>query len=340
MKSNDWYMPAEWEEHKGTILVWPSNIETWGETINNVQSSIIELMKVISEFEKVFVTVKDAQTKYLLNNTIKSERIKNVSVLEITNNDSWVRDFGPNFVLNRKDKSKPAINNWRYNAWGGKYPPWEDDLIYTNKFAEISGYKDIFDIDMILEGGSIDVNGEGIVLTTKSCLLNKNRNPEMTMSEIEANLKKYLGVNEIIWIDEGIAGDDTDGHIDDFMRFVDKNNIVCCYEENKNDENYHVLDKAYNELINNSVIKESEIKVHKIPMPSPKYYKEIRIPASYANFYFVNGGLVVPVFDDTKDLEVLDFIQSLRPDLKVVGVNGIDFVVGLGGIHCLTQQVY
>ena len=336
-------MPAEWAKHLGTLIAWPTNPETWEGTEKEIRSAIAGLAAEITLHEELYITIKTSDSKeeiidYLRKNNAMMER---VTLLDIPNNDSWTRDYGPNYVCREENGGAEwAINRWGYNAWGGKYPPWTQDNDFKSAFAEWIGCPELREPGMILEGGSIDVNGEGIVLTTKSCLLNPNRNPALSQPEIEKRLKKYLGVEDIIWIEEGIAGDDTDGHIDDFVRFIDTRNIVCCYEENRQEENFKALDEAYNTLLHHPVLKNRGISVHKLPMPGPKYFRDFRIPASYANFYFVNGGLLVPIFNDPMDEKVIGFLQSFRPDLKVKGIPGLDFVRGLGGIHCLTQQIY
>lgn len=343
MDKRRYSMPAEWAKHLGTLIAWPTNLETWEGTEKEIQSAVAFLAAQITLHENLYISVKPSDSKtsileYLRKNKAQMEK---VTFLDIPNNDSWTRDYGPNYVCREENGVVTcAINNWGYNAWGCKYPPWTEDNDFKNSFAEWIGCDELRQPGMILEGGSIEVNGEGLVLTTKSCLLNPNRNPSLSMTEIEKHLKKYLGVEEIVWIQEGIAGDDTDGHIDDFARFIDAKNIVCCYEENQQDENFKALDEAYQTLVHHPVIKSRGIAVHKLPMPAPNYFGNFRIPASYANFYFVNGALFVPTFNDPRDEKVISFLQSFRPDLKVKGIPGIDFVRGLGGIHCLTQQIY
>ena len=343
MDKRRYSMPAEWAKHLGTLIAWPTNSETWEGTENAIQNAVAFLAAQITLHENLYISVKISDSKPLILEALRERgaQMEKVILLDIPNNDSWTRDYGPNYVWREENGVITyAINNWGYNAWGGKYPPWTEDNDFKNSFAEWIGCPDLRQPGMILEGGSIEVNGDGIVLTTKSCLLNPNRNPSLSQAEIEKRLKKYLGAEEIVWIDEGIAGDDTDGHIDDFARFIDAKNIVCCYEENQKDENFKALDKAYQTLVHHPVIKSRGIAVHKLSMPGPKYFTDFRVPASYANFYFVNGALLVPVFDDPMDEKVIAFLQSFHSDLKVKGIPGIDFVRGLGGIHCLTQQIY
>lgn len=340
---SEYYMPPEWSRHRGTLIAWPSNAETWEGIEKEIRDSAAQLGALISNAEEVFISVKPSDSKSEIESLLGKHGAnhKNIKLLDVPNNDSWTRDYGPNYVCREKgDKLEYAINNWAYNAWGGKYPPWDDDLKFKARFAESIGCKKIIQPEMILEGGSIDVNGDGVVLTTKSCLLNKNRNPRLNTNEIELRLRKFLGVHDIIWLGEGIAGDDTDGHIDDFVRFVKNDVIVCCFEEDQSDENHVPLSEAYNTLCSHEVVRENKIRIVKLPMPSPKYFRDFRVPASYANFYFINGAMIVPTFDDPNDLKAMKVFAGLRPDLKITGIPGINFVRGLGGVHCLTQQIY
>ncbi len=334
-------MPAEWEKHRGTLLAWPSNPETWEGLLEEVGRSHAFLMARLSEAETVYLSLKPTDDRKKITSLISSfgGNLKQVHFLDIPNNDAWLRDSGPNYVFS-VDSQEIAINDWGYNAWGGKYPPWDEDEKLTGRFASFIGCKTVFRPGMILEGGSIDVNGKGVVLTTRSCLLNKNRNPKLTQAQIEENVKSYLGVQKIVWLGEGIAGDDTDGHVDDFARFMKEDTIVCSFEENTKDENHAPLREAYEQLCIETDLKGRKFKVVKLPMPSPKYFQDFRIPASYANFYFANGCVLLPTFKDPMDKVAVRILSKLRPDLKIVEVPGLDFVRGLGGVHCLTQQVY
>ncbi len=343
-----YFMPAEWEKHRGTLLGWPSNVDTWEGLLEEVGKSHSFLMARLSEVESVYLSLKPDDDRKKIASLISSfeGNLKRVHFLDIPNNDAWLRDSGPNYVFS-KDRKEIAINDWGYNAWGEKYPPWDEDEKLTTRFAEWIGYQKLFRPGMILEGGSIDVNGKGILLTTKSCLLNKNRNPKLNQAEIEDRLKKYLGIQKIIWLNfnpaldlVGIAGDDTDGHVDDFARFVSEDTIVCSFEENKKDENYMPLSEAYEQLCVETDLEGNLFKVVKLPMPAPKYFQGFRIPASYANFYFANGCILLPTFKDPMDKVAVRILSKLRPDLKIVEVPSLDFVRGLGGIHCLTQQIY
>lgn len=338
-----YYMPAEWETHKGTIVAWPSNKQTWQGVYSEVENSMASMVAVISRYEEVYLSLKPTDNKNQIMEMIlnKNANEANILLLDIINNDSWTRDYGPNYLFSKDKKHlEIAVNNWGYNAWGEKYPPWKEDAKFARRFAQWMGCKSIFDHDMILEGGSIDVNGNGVLLTTSNCLLNINRNPHLRRDDIENNLRKYLGVEDIIWLKDGIVGDDTDGHIDDFARFISPEKIICCSESNKSDDNYEILNDAYSLFLNSSIIKKHDIEVVLIPMPSPKFYENIRLPLSYANFYFINGAILVPIFDDPLDDAVLEMFAKQLPSIEVIGIKGLPFLRGLGGIHCLTQQVY
>jgi agmatine deiminase len=249
--------------------------------------------------------------------------------------DVWFRDYGPIFVKNQHRQL--AMVHWIFNSWGNKY----SELLKDRKIPLViqkSTQLPCFEPGIVLEGGSIDVNGKGTLLTTEQCLLNKNRNPTLSKGEIEKYLKDYLGVDHIIWLKNGIAGDDTDGHVDDFARFVNPTTVACVYENDKNDENYAIL-KENLEILQGATDQGGEkLSVIKLPTPGCVGEPGKRLPASYANFYIGNEVVLVPVFEHENDQVALAIIQNLFPKRKVAGVNCVDFVYGLGTIHCITQQ--
>jgi len=250
--------------------------------------------------------------------------------------DVWIRDYGPTFVINRALR-QGAMVRWEFNAWGGKY----DNLVADGKIPALMNRwleLPVFAAGIVLEGGSIDVNGKGTVLTSRSCLLNPNRNPKLTEYDLEDLLKKYLGVVKVIWLNKGIAGDDTDGHIDDIARFTSPSTIVCAYEENPDDENYDNLKENYDLLLQATDQEGKPFTVVKLPMPAPVHAGEERYPASYTNFFIGNGVVVVPVFSDPHDTEAIRILENLFPDRKVVGINARAMVEGFGTFHCATQQ--
>ncbi len=325
-------MPAEWERHKATWLSWPKDPATFPpEIIESVENSYVKMIRTLTEGEKVNLLIDDEETKEKVSSLLVD--MTNVNYYTIKSCDVWIRDYGPIFV---KNKDVAAVK-WIFNAWGEKY----DELIGDNetgiKVAKTTAFT-IFEPDMILEGGSIDVNGIGTCLTTRQCLLNKNRNPRMNLSEITERLKKYLGITNVVWLESGVAGDDTDGHIDDVARFVNKNTIVCMVEENRDDENHDTLEKNHNTLQEASDQEGRKFNVIPIQMPKPIDADEGRLPASYANFYIGNSAVLVPTFNDPNDSRALSTLKELFPDRKVVGIDCRSLVYGLGTIHCVTQQ--
>jgi len=332
------YMPAEWHVHKATWLAWPHNELTWPERIEKLEENYIEIVKALHTGEIVNVLVNDKKSEDKVKGLLSKAGIDlgNVIIHKIQTGDAWIRDYGSNFLISRKDK-KIVMNDWNFNAWGNKYEHSEQDDIIPLKINKILNLK-LFSPGIILEGGSIDVNGNGSILTTKQCLLNKNRNPHLSQEQIESYLKKYLGVSNIIWLNRGIEGDDTDGHIDDIARFVDEKTIACAYEENKSDDNFSALDENFKILESAKSENGKRFSIVKLPMPEPVYSDGMRLPASYVNFYIGNKAVLVPTFSQKNDKIAMDILQGLFPRLKIVGINCLDMVYGHGAIHCLTQQ--
>ncbi len=247
-----------------------------------------------------------------------------------------MRDYGPTFVI-RNQQSPLALNDWIFNGWGGKYKSYEqDDNVAKAIAARIKG--SVFAHPIVLEGGSIDVNGRGACLTTEECLLNPNRNPHMSRAEIEEFLKNALGLSHILWLGKGIVGDDTDGHIDDIARFVDPTTVVCSMEENPQDENYAPLRENYERLQEATDQDGRKLSIVRLPCPHPVYSDGLRLPASYANFYIANGVVLVPVFQDVNDDKAMGILRDLFPDREVIGLPCTMVVAGLGALHCVTQQ--
>jgi len=265
---------------------------------------------------------------------------RNVFFHHIKTNESWCRDHGPAFVLRKgkKGKTEAAIVDWGFNAWGGKYPPYDDDdAVPTNIAGEMK--LPVFYPKIVMEGGSVEFNGAGTVMTTTQCLLNKNRNPHLSKAEIEQHLKDYYGQKHVVWLGEGIEGDDTDGHIDDLARFINPTTIVSAIEEDPKDANYKILKENRKRL---EKVKDQDGKafeIVEIPMPGVVEYDGQRLPATYVNFYFVNGALLVPTFGHkTRDRRALEILQKHLPAHKVIGIDCVELIWGLGAIHCLTQQ--
>lgn len=324
-------MPAEWEKHYGTWLSYPHNPDTFFEKIESVRDSYTEMIKWIAKGEKVHINVNNQEEENDLKSRLREKEVyENIIIHHVPTNDAWCRDHGAIFVRDL-ETGKIVATDWKFNAWGGKYPYELDDKVpeFMAKYLDVER----IEIDMVLEGGSIDTNGKGLFLTTESCLLNPNRNPHLSKEEIEKYLKTYLGAEKIIWLKDGIVGDDTDGHVDDITRFVDEQTVVTVIEDDKNDVNYEPLMENY------EILKATGLNIVTLPMPDPVYYKEDRLPASYANFYICNCAVIVPTFRCEKDKIALEILQNLFKDRKVIGIDAYDVVVGLGTFHCLTQQI-
>jgi agmatine deiminase len=326
-------MPAEWEKHEATWLTWPKNPTTFPPRLmKEVEQIYVKMIEELAPGERVNLLVDDTATIEKVSSLLESD--DNVVFHTIKTVDVWVRDYGPIFLNN---PTSIAATKWIFNAWGNKYEDLRLDHKIGMKIAQLTGLR-IFEPNMVLEGGSIDVNGTGTCITSKQCLLNRNRNPHLNQDQISQFLKEYLGVTNLIWLNSGIAGDDTDGHVDDIARFVNKNTIICMTEDNPKDENYEPLKKNLKILHEPPEQKGDEIQVIPIRMPQKVDSEEGRLPASYANFYIGNTVVLVPTYDDPNDSPALNTLQTLFPDRKVVGINCKPLLYGLGAIHCVTQQ--
>ncbi len=332
-KKHGFFMPPEWHEHEATWISWPKDPDTFPKgVIENVEIAYCQMIEALAPGEKVKILVNDAGWEE--NITKKLERagvsLKNVIFYRIPSADVWIRDYAPIFLINKKTR-KRSISKWIYNAYGNKY----DDLLADNetgmKIAKSTNLP-IYEPNIVLEGGSIDVNGEGTLITTEQCLLNKNRNPNLSRKEIERYLADYLGVERTIWLNEGIEGDDTDGHVDDITRFVSKNTIVTALEEDTTDSNYKPLKENYDKL------KETQFEIITLPMPRKMSIPERRLPVSYGNFYITNKSVLLPVFNDKNDKKAIEALQSCFPGREIVPIYSRDLVYGYGGIHCATMQ--
>ncbi len=331
-----YYMPAEWERHDAVWLSWPYDLDSFPE-INKVEKAYISIIKAIHEGEFVNLLVKDELMQARVADLLKQAEVnlRRLKFHLVNYADVWFRDYGPTFVINRSVK-RLAMVNWSFNAWGEKYPELIGDCKIPSIINDDLKLK-CFKPGIVLEGGSIEVNGCGTVITTEQCLLNRNRNPGLGKEQIEAYLQDYLGVCNIIWLKQGIAGDDTDGHVDDIARFVDPTTVLCAYEDGEDDDNYQALKENYEILSSATDQNGNKLKVIKLPMPG-YIGEERRLPASYANFYTGNGVVLAPVFGHRNDSKALKIIQDAFPQRKVVGINCKEMVYGLGTIHCVTLQ--
>ena len=289
-------MPAEWEPQEAVWLAWPHNRVTWPDgLLAEVEQTYVAIIQALHTGQKVQLLVGDEAMEARVRLALDREDIAltQVDFIRIAAEDSWIRDYGPTFLVNAS-RRQLAMVKWKFNAWGNKY----DDLIADDRIpGEINKHLQIpmFEPGIVLEGGAIDVNGAGVVLTTEQCLLNKNRNPQLDKPAIEECLRQYLNVETVVWLAQGIAGDDTDGHIDDIARFVDRGTVLCAFEDDPADENYHPLEDNYRRLASFG------FRVVKLPMPGDIRDRHARLPASYANFYIGNSAVVVPVFGAAND---------------------------------------
>jgi agmatine deiminase len=333
-------MPAEWEPHRGTWLSWPHKEASWPGKFGAVPGIFARMVRLLAEREEVHVNVAGPAMEADVRRLLADEGVDvgNVFFHDNPTNDAWCRDHGPIFVHRQSaGKTEEAILDWGYNAWGGKYPPYDlDDVIPTRIGRELG--IPVYYPGMVLEGGSIDVNGRGTLLTTEACLLNPNRNPQLDREAIEASLRRHLGVRNILWLGDGIAGDDTDGHIDDLTRFVDPTTVVTVVEEDPADQNYEPLQKNLERLRTMRDQDGTPLRVVTLPMPRPIHQEGQRLPASYANFYIANGLVLLPTYDPERDAEAQATLQGLIPGRDVVGIDCTDLVWGLGAFHCVTQQ--
>ncbi|HEX6732082.1 MAG TPA: agmatine deiminase family protein, partial [Pyrinomonadaceae bacterium] len=308
------FMPAEWHPHSATWLSWPKDPETWPDRVDLVEQIFLQMIAALSPHEGVNLLVDDGETESLVRARCNFSGSENVRFIRLETIDSWIRDYGPNFLINQSGAL--AYNNWGFNAWGNKYPELKEDDHIPERLERIL-HMPRFEPGIVMEGGSIDVNGAGCVLTTEQCLLNPNRNPNLTKDSIEQYLKDYLGVKKVLWLGEGIVGDDTDGHIDDIARFVASNVIVCAVEEDPTDANYQLLQDNLKRLSSMTDVAGRPFEIITLPMPgivggtSTDNRNLERLPASYANFYIANDVVLAPVFGHENDQVALDTLRRV-----------------------------
>ena len=329
-------MPAEWEPHAATWLSWPRRE---GISFPNAYDRIVPALRAMVEAllksEPVNLNVAPGAHEAEARAALKSLPNERLTFQPIPTNEPWCRDHGPIF-LTRDEEPRLAVIDWDYNAWGGKYPPYDLDEVVPTRVAEKLKLP-VYYPHMILEGGSIEVNGTGALLTTEGCLLNPNRNPQLNRAEIEQRLRDYLGVREILWLGDGIEGDDTDGHIDDLTRFVSERTVVTVVEKNESDPNHAPL-QANLERLRSLTIGEKPLEIITLPMPAKIAREGLRLPASYANFYIANESVLLPTFADPNDAEAAEVLRRAFPTRRVVPIDCRELIWGLGAFHCLTQQ--
>ena len=331
--------PAEWARHEATWLSWPHNRDSWPGVFAGVEPAMVEFVRALAACEPAYINVLDADherhVRKLLAAAVAPERLR---LYRFPTNDAWARDHGAIFVTRPAAEEPRLALDFDYNAWGGKYPPFDLDREIGRQMAEALGVPRYAKPGVVLEGGSVDVNGEGALLTTEQCLLNPNRNPTLTRADIEQLLRDCFGVREILWLGEGIEGDDTDGHIDDLTRFVGPTKVVTVVESNRADPNYRPL-AANRRLLDTMSVGGRPLTVIELPCPKPQYLEEQRLPASYANFYVANGAVLVPTFGCRADDEACAILGECFPERRIVPIDCRVLIAGLGALHCLTQQV-
>jgi agmatine deiminase len=329
-------MPAEWEPHAATWLSWPRREGiSFPDSFDRVMPALRAMVEALIESEQVCINICDGAHEAEARSVLQGLPTGRLRFYQIPTNEPWCRDHGPIFLTRERDP-KLVIADWGYNAWGNKYPPFDLDEVVPTRVAEILKLP-VFYPRMILEAGSIDVNGAGALLTSESCLLNKNRNPNLSRDQIEQRLRDYFGVRDILWLGEGIAGDDTDGHIDDLARFVSERTIVTVVEDNRDDENYGPLQENLARL-REMKIGGRNVDILTLPMPKKIVREGLRLPASYANFYIANTCVLVPTFADANDEGALSVLRKCFADRSVIGIDCRELIWGLGTFHCLTQQ--
>lgn len=332
-------MPAEWAPHRGTWLSWPHKEASWPGKFEPVPAIFAEIVRELAPHEEVhLVATEELEEQARLTLNALAVPLANVFFHRHPTDDSWCRDHGPIFVQReRNGRLEELILDWGYNAWGGKYPPFEQDDLVPTRIAEELGIP-VVAPGAVLEGGSIDVNGAGTLLTSEQCLLNPNRNPGRTKDEIEGFLRDYLGVTNVLWLGQGIEGDDTDGHVDDLTRFTDPSTVVTVMEDDPADPNYGPLRDNRHRLGSMTDQDGGPLRIVELPMPPALYHEGQRLPASYANFYIANGVVLLPGYRSERDERARAVLQPLFPDREVRIIDCTDLVWGLGAIHCVTQQ--
>ena len=331
-------MPAEWEPQVAVWLSWPHNLATWPGHFRPIPAKFAEIVAHISRYEEVRINVAEPLQQRAWSLIAKAKAVlSRVTLYDHPTNDAWCRDHGPIFVKNDQT-GEVAITDWEHNAWGGKYPPFDLDNTVPPNIAAALGFRR-FEKKMIMEGGSLDVNGAGLLLTTESCLLNKNRNPTMSKTAIERALRDYLGVQTIYWLGDGIVGDDTDGHIDDMTRFFSVDGIVTATESNKKDKNYPILRENLRRLQALRTPDGKKFTIVELPMPKPTFCEGQQLPASYANFLVINGAVLMPTFQQPKrDAEAAEVLAACFPGRTIIPIDCLELVWGLGTLHCISQQ--
>ena len=340
-KELGFYMPAEWEKHSAVWLAWPYDNTTFPNSIPEIEKTYCKILRSLEESEKVNLIVLE-KDKERVKKILEDDELNldNITFYLEDYVDVWTRDYTPITILNKKE-NKLAFVKWNYDAYGKGQDPYFSDLLKDDKVFDtiLNNFtNEIFRPEIVLEGGAIDTNGNGTILTTEQCLLNSNRNSELNKEQNEEYLKNYLGADSIIWLKDGLVNDHTDGHIDEIARFVAPDTIVCAYEDDENDPNYSILDLNY-KILENAIDKNgNKFKIIKLPMPHMNYDDGEKAPVSYANFYIGNSVILMSLFNDVNDDKAKKIIQSIFSNHKIIGIDCSKVIYGGGAIHCMTMQ--
>ncbi|MBK98285.1 MAG: agmatine deiminase [Balneola sp.] len=331
--------PGEFEAHEATWLSWPHNPNTWPGLLNRIVPIFAEFAAGLTHEEYVHINVNTIKMAKDVRKIIKEKggNLGRLMLHQFPTNDAWCRDHGPCFLTREEEVDSLLLLDWEYNAWGRKYSPFHLDNAIPDQIANFLAIPSNRP-GIVMEGGAIETNGQGILMTTKGCLLNPNRNPHLNKQQIEGYLERFYGAKQIWWLGDGLVGDDTDGHIDDMTRFVSARTIISALESNSKDENYKALQENWERLNGFYFVDGSKPELVALPMPSPVIYQGQRLPASYANFYISNDSVWVPIFDDLNDQPALGILQDCFADKVVRGIHARELVCGLGALHCLSQQ--
>jgi agmatine deiminase len=338
-KEQGYSFPAEWEKHRATWLSYPhEDSYSWPGRLPYIFPLYNQFIGELSKGEQVCINIRNSDLKDRVYKELKALNL-DLSKIEFfihPTNDAWCRDHGPAFLVNRTLKEPKIIVSWKYNAWGGKYPFELDEQIPGLIGMQL--HVPVYYPGIIMEGGAVEFNGKGTLLTTTACLLNENRNPSLNKDQLENYLYKYYGIEQILWLGEGIDGDDTNGHIDDITRFFREDAVLTVVEPDKSDPNHKVLRENMKLLKTMRLFNGKQLDIAELPMPSPVVFEGQRLPASYANFYISNYAVIVPLYRCKEDDVAMRVIEECFPDRKVVGIDSVEIIWGLGSFHCLSQQ--
>lgn len=338
-REDGYFFPAEFASHTATWLSWPHKEASWPGKIESIYPAYCQFIHYLTLSEHVCINVTDLPMQAFAEEQLEKAGVdrSRVKFFIHPTNDAWCRDHGPAFLVHKEAGKQKRIVDWGYNAWGNKYPPFDLDDVIPTRIGEALGLP-VYHPGIVMEGGSVEFNGKGTILTSTACLLNPNRNPHLSQQEIEKYLFDYYGAEQVLWVSEGIVGDDTDGHIDDTVRFVNEDTVLTVLEEDRLDDNYDLLQTNLKELKAMRLKDGRSLNIIILPMPDPVVYEDQRLPASYANFYISNKHVIVPTYRCAKDAQALSIIAGCFPGRETVGIDSTDIIWGLGSFHCLSQQ--